>query len=196
MEIMSYVKLVEVLNWFGDNVDSDIQSVEILSGTHVEINGQEYMALTEDEAKEEFIRHQEDLLDEMGLGAFSEWARNHILENFVDKEWFDEALRESCEGYAEDIKHEENRLQEEMEERGCDTEEEFVESLCEDYRDGLEWYVEHFGYDQLKEVCEKNGLLDTDEIIDWIEETDGRGCLASYDGIENESGDIYIYRVN
>ena len=66
---MSYVKLVEMLNWYGDNVNSTISSVEILSDTHVEIDGKEYMVLNEDEAKEEFKRYQEDLLDDMERGT-------------------------------------------------------------------------------------------------------------------------------
>lgn len=193
---MSYVKLVEMLNWYGDNVDSAIDSVEILSDTHVEIDGKEYMVLNEDEAKEEFKRYQEDLIDDIGLGGFNEWARNYIMENFVDTDWFDEAFKESNEGYISDIKCEAGRLEEEMEERGCDTEEELLESLNNDYADGLDWFIEQFGYDQLRETCEKYDLLDIDEVIDWIEETDGRGCLAQYDGVENEWCDYYIYRVN
>ena len=193
---MSYVKLVEMLNWYGDNVDSEIGSVEILSGTHVEIDGKEYMVLNEDEAKEEFKRYQEDLLDDMGLDSFSDWAKNHILRNFVDMDWFDEAMAESNQGYIDDIRFEENRLEEEMKERNCKEEYEFLESLNDDYTDGLEWMIENFGMDEV-EACVKNyNLLDYDEIIDWIEETDGRGCLAQYDGVENEWCDYYIYRVN
>lgn len=193
---MSYVKLVEMLNWYGDNVNSDISSVGILSDTHVEIDGKEYMVLNEDEAKEEFKRYQEDLLDDMGLDSFSEWAKNHILENFVDKEWFNGAMSDSNQGYIDDIRFEENRLEEEMKERNCKEEYEFLESLNDDYEDGLEWMIENFGMDEV-EACVKNyNLLDYDEIIDWIEETDGRGCLAQYDGVENEWCDYYIYRVN
>ena len=193
---MCYVKLVEMLNWYGDNVDSNISSVEILSDTHVEIDGQEYMILNEDEAKEEFKRYQEDLLDDMGLDLFSEWAKNHILENFVDTDWFDEVLDESNRGYIDDIRFEGNRLEEEMKERNCKEEYEFLESLNDDYENGLQWMIENFGMEEV-EACVKNyNLLDYDEIIDWIAETDGRGCLAGYDGVEHEWCDFYIYRVN
>ena len=33
-------------------------------------------------------------------------------------------------------------------------------------------------------------------VIDYIKEEDGRGILASYDGVENEEGEYYIYRTN
>ena len=193
---MSYVKLVEMLNWYGDNVDSNIDTVEILSDTHVEIDGKEYMVLNEDEAKEEFKRYQEDLLDDMGLDSFSEWAKNHILENFLYMNELNNMMSEHNEGYIEDIKYEEGRLQEEMKERGCDTEEEFLESLNSDYKNGYEYFRENFGMDILMAMVRENNLLDYDEIIDWIADTDGRGCLAGYDGVENEWCDYYIYRVN
>ena len=193
---MSYVKLVEMLNWYGDNVDSNIDTVEILSDTHVEIDGKEYMVLNEDEAKEEFKRYQEDLLDDMGLDSFSEWAKNHILENFLYMNELNNMMSEHNEGYIEDIKYEEGRLQEEMKERGCDTEEEFLESLNSDYENGYEYFRENFGMDILMAMVRENNLLDYDEIIDWIADIDGRGCLAGYDGVENEWCDYYIYRVN
>lgn len=193
---MCYVKLVEFLNWYGENVDDSIDSVEILSGSHVEIDGKEYMVLNADDAKEEFARYQEELLDDMGLDSFSEWGKKHVLENFLDKEWFDLAMTESNQGYIDDIRFEENRLEEEMKERNCKEEYEFLESLNNDYSSGIDWAIENFGYEQVADWATAHNLLDYDEIIDWIEETDGRGCLAQYDGIEHEYCDYYIYRVN
>ena len=192
---MSYVILVEMLNWYGDYVDSDISSVEILSNTHVEIDGKEYMVLNEDEAKEEFKRYQEDLLDDMGLDSFSEWAKNHIIENFLYMDELDDMMNEHNEGYIEDLKCE-GELEEAMDGRGCETEEEFLESLNSDYANGYEYFKEQFGMDNLMAIIKENNLLDYEEIIDWIEETDGRGCLAQYDGAEHEWCDYYIYRVN
>ena len=193
---MNGYKLIEMLNWYTDNVNDFIEGMEILSDTHVIINNEEYKVLTSDEADEDFKCYQEDLLDELGLDSFSEWAKNHIIENFVDKEWFNGVMSDSNQGYIDDIRFEENRLEEEMKERNCKEEYEFLESLNDDYEDGLQWMIENFGMDEV-EACVKNyNLLDYDEIIDWIEETDGRGCLATYDGVEHEWCDYYIYRVN
>ena len=48
-------------------------------------------------------------------------------------------------------------------------------------------------------VTEDN-LINWDDVIDWAERDGGRGCLASYDGKENEveiDGDVMcIYRTN
>ena len=193
---MNGYKLIEMLNWYTDNVNDFIEGMEILSDTHVIINNEEYKVLTSDEADEDFKCYQEDLLDDMGLDSFSEWAKNHVLENFVDKEWFDRVMSESNQGYIDDIRFEENRLEEEMKERNCKEEYEFLESLNDDYEDGLQWMIENFGMDEVEACVTNYNLLDYDEIIDWIEETDGRGCLAQYDGVENEWCDYYIYRVN
>lgn len=48
----------------------------------------------------------------------------------------------------------------------------------------------------LTEAIMNNNLLDMDAVIDYIEEEDGRGNLANYDGVENEEGEYYIYRID
>lgn len=78
-------------------------------------------------------------------------------------EWFDLALRESYEFYIDDIRHEspsiaysdeyESRLEEEMAEANCETEEDFLDYLCEGYDDAMEWYIDNFGAEEFGMAC-------------------------------------------
>ena len=165
---------------------------------------EEYMVLTDDEAEEEFYNYESDLIEECGLDAFTDWARDYIIENCLDVDWFEDYFREDYESYANDIETESassdeyaNRLEEEMAEAECTDIEEFINYLVDSIRDDfVEEFKFNFGEKMLTEVIMNNNLLDMDAVIDYIKETDGRGILASYDGIENEEGEYYIYRTN
>lgn len=167
-------------------------------------DGEEYMVLTEDEAEEEFYNYESDLIEECGLDAFTEWARDYIIENCLDVDWFEDFYREGYENYVNDIETEsassdeyENRLEEEMEEAECTGVDEFIDYLVDSISDDFVGQFKFdFGEEMLTEVIMNNNLLDMDAVIDYIKETDGRDILASYDGIENEEGEYYIYRMN
>ena len=165
---------------------------------------EEYMVLTDEEADEVFYDYEAELIDELGLDAFSDWAKDYIIENCVDTEWFENFYYEDYELYANDIETEsassdeyENRLEEEMAEAECTTIEEFVEYMVDRIRDDLVGQFEFdFGKDTLRDVISRYNLLDMDAVIDYIKEQDGRGIMAGYEGIENEVGEYFIYRIN
>ena len=167
-------------------------------------DGEEYMVLTDDEAEEEFYNYESDLIEECGIDAFTDWARDYIIENCLDVDWFEDYFREDYERYANDIETESassdeyaNRLEEEMAEAECTDVEEFIDYLVDSIRDDfVEEFKFNFGEEMLAEVIMNNNLLDMDAVIDYIKETDGRGIIASYDGIENEEGEYYIYRID
>ena len=167
-------------------------------------DGEEYMVLTDDEAEKTFYDYESDLIEEYGLDAFTDWARDYIIENCLDVDWFENFYYEDYESYANDIETEsassdeyENRLEEEMAEAECTTIEEFVEYMVDRIRDDLVGQFEFdFGKDQLADVVSRYNLLDIDAVIDYIKEQDGREVLASYDGRENEVGEYFIYRLN
>ena len=167
-------------------------------------NGERYMVLTDDEANETFYDYESDLIEEYGLDGFSNWVKDYVIENCLDVDWFEDFYREDYEGYVNDIETESassdeyaNRLEEEMAEAECTDVEEFIDYLVDSISDD---FVGHFNFDfgekMLTEVIMNNNLLDMDAVIDYIKEIDGRGILASYDGIENEEGEYYIYRTN
>lgn len=163
----------------------------------------EYLVLTDDEADREFYEYEENNIKDLGLDLFTDWAKDYIIENCIDTDWFDMCMREDYESYCSDIETEksrfskyENRLQEEMEHANCKTKEDYVEYLCDGYNNSVEWFKESFGNEELKNVINNNNLLDTDKVVEYIKEEDGRGILAGWDGIENEEGEYFIYRLN
>ena len=168
------------------------------------LDGEEYLVVTDEEADDEFYNYEAELIDELGLDAFTDWAKDYIVENCVDAEWFENFYYEDYESYANDIESEsassdeyENRLEEEMAEAECTTIEEFVEYMVDRISDDLVGQFEFdFGKDTLRDVISRYNLLDMDAIVDYIKEQDGREVLASYDGIENEEGEYFIYRLN
>ena len=185
-----------------------IEESEILKGYRDNIfetsDGEEYLVVTDEEADDEFYQYEENLIDELGLGAFSDWAKDYIIENCVDTEWFENFYYEDYESYANDIETEsassdeyENRLEEEMAEAECTTIEEFVEYMVDGIRDDLVGQFEFdFGKDTLRDVISRYNLLDIDAVINYIKEEDGRGIMAGYDGVENEEGEYFIYRID
>ena len=167
-------------------------------------DGEEYMVLTDDEAEEEFYNYESDLIEELGLDAFTDWSRDYIIENCLDVDWFEDYFREDYESYANDIETESassdeyaNRLEEEMAEAECADVEEFIDYLVDSISDDFVGNFKFdFGEEMLTEVIMNNNLLDMDAVVDYIKEQDGRGILAGYDGIENEEGEYFIYRIN
>lgn len=74
----------------------------------------------------------------------------------VITKWFEDAMRESYEFYVADIRYEsasnsdyESRLEEEMAEADCETEEDYIDYLCNDWDDAMEWYEMNFGVEDL-----------------------------------------------
>lgn len=79
----------------------------------------------------------------------------------------------------------------------CTDVDEFIDYLVDSVRDNfVKEFKFGFGEEMLTEVIMNNNLLDMDAVIDYIKETDGRGILANYDGVENEEGEYYIYRID
>lgn len=179
---MERLKLIELLNWYGKNVDTDITAVEVENEADytVRINNEElYMILTEEEAMERFTERQRALMEEDGLSLFSEWTKKEILENYIDMDSLNEIIEEEDEDYF-------------------------------GYNSGYEYLANEFGLDYLSELVENHNLLLIDEIIEFVESMDGRGAtLATYDGEEHELNSydllncsefvdpyLYIYRID
>lgn len=165
----------------------------------VRIDNGEYLVLDEEEREEQFQDFQEELIDELGLDAFSKYAQDYILNNFVDKDFFNESQEEYWRSYLIDIENEsseeyENRLIEEITENGFSEDSEYLNYLCE--QDSIEWFIDTFGEGVFKSEVVRHNLIDYDEVIDWVAYEDGYSCLATYDGIEIELDNYFAYRVN
>lgn len=183
-------------------------------------DGRAYFVYTESEADAKAKEEIMSLIDDLGIEAFTPDFRQDIIDNqMVDVEWFDDAMRESYEAYADDIKDEEgehgNRLFDEMIEEGIISEtditedgklvdgidfdekkEEFVEKLCDGWDNSIEWYITNFGESDFSKTCKEHDLFDYDAIADMAIRWDGRGHFISYyDGDEIYlDNDIFAYK--
>lgn len=165
------------------------------------VDGEEYaIASSEAEADEAAKKEVIELIDELGVEALN-WDNMGGLENFVDMDWAEDAVRESMEFYAEDIGDEEasddtyeNRLAEEMAKAGVDSKEEFVDYLVENAGNPAEYLKDNFGEDFL--IAHIGARRAAEKAL----EIDGRGhILSRYDGKENthefDGVTYYIYRI-
>ena len=191
---MDNKKIVALLR--SEEVCSNIGSIEILNDTDIDVDGEVWSVLDDSEADEAFVSYQKDSLEDFGLTQFSSLAKDYIMENCIDVDWFEDCMRQSYEIYVEELKQE-NRLEDEMNEVEVEDEEEFIEHLCGQWHDGIEWYMEQYGTEECEMAIENNNLYDTDKVIEYVKEHDGRGCLALYDGQEIELQDGYFaYRID
>jgi hypothetical protein len=172
------------------------------NGTIYEINGEEYMVCDSyDDAIQEAEENVKNILDDTGIEGIHFENLGSDISDYADEDWFDDALREMEESYVEDISNEGNRLQEEMENAGVNTPEEYVDYLIEQAGDPVQYYIDNFGEKQFMDVCKENNLFDFDELASDIVSVDGpANTLASYDGGEEEENyngnTYYIYRMN
>lgn len=133
----------------------------------VKSSGEEYLVVDEDEAYELAKQDIESLVDDIGLDSFTLSFREWIYNNAVDRDWFEDALRESQEYYVNDIEEETygqdkfaNRLIEELYENGFLTDADF--SLDENGELDYMTLMPEVDLDQLKE-----------EYVDYLVENAG-----------------------
>lgn len=131
------------------------------------------------------------------------------LEEKIAKEE-DNPYKEKLEDDLSDLEDEKNRLTAELDETQLELEDwdenyeknkdnlidKAVQTKMADWDNSLEWYLDEFGKGTIGYLI-NNGLaeIDMDGLVDYIIDTDGRGCeLAGWDGVENEQDDFYIYK--
>lgn len=142
----------------------------------------------------------EGLIDDAGITESLNWDNMGGIEKYLSNpDYFEEALRESYENYVQDIANEEGRLQEEMNEAGVTTPEEYVDYLMNQIDDYTEEFIFQFGKESLTAALKEGYVsLDMDAVTEAVIDTDGAGhILSSYDGKEIELADgSTAYRVN
>ena len=195
---MEQIKINALLNYLGETTETtEVETLKHDDNKTVFIDGAEYLVLTDEEADQEYHEYQMNLIDDMGLDSFSDWAKDEILNHHTTSDYqnlFNEIQRESMACYIDDLRHM-DELEEEMKNAGCDNEDEFLEYLC-DQEDGVEYFKFNFGNDEYNRIINENNLIDWDSVIQWTKNIDGRGVMASYDGVEMElENDLYGYRI-
>lgn len=210
-------------------LDIDVEDISNVGGQEFETPDGSYLVCDEDEARELAENYISETIDDMGLEAFSENFQEWIISNALDTEWFDEAMRESYESYVDDIESEsdstyDNRLIQEMYDADILTDDDFVadgddidytqlkedvdidskksdfvDYLCGQQGDPVEWYRDNFGEKELTDTIKSyDNILDRDAIVDECITWDGVShFIATYDGDEIELGNnLYAYRTN
>lgn len=196
-------RVKKLLNYLGLDQNAEVKMTEYENICIVD--NKEYEILTGEEANMAHQAYIESFLDDCGIGGFAKFAQDYILKNCVNTEWFDDAMQESYESYVFDIGQEmsnstdfETRLEEEMAEADCEDEDSYVEYLCSQYDNGMEWYKENFGESEFSEAVKNYCSVDIAKVSKYCIRYDGRAhSLATYDGHELELGDnYYAYRLN
>lgn len=186
---MEKSKVVAILNHLLKDGE-DVDDINVVDENTIEIDGDKYKVFTEEEATAEYVRFEKDLYDDLGLNFVGEEGQSYMLENFADTEWFDDNMKEDYEGFVEDMDDDEK--EKEMERHDVKTDEDLVEALCNQWSDGRQWYKDSFGKDAFNNAVKENDLLNLDEAIEWLMETDGRGILSSQNGEEINLGDDLV----
>lgn len=197
---MEKIKINALLDYLGETMETaEVETLKHDDNKTVFIDGAEYLVLTDEEADQEYHEYQMNLIDDMGLDSFSDWAKDEILNHHTTSDYqvlFNEIQEESMTCYIDDLRHM-DELEEEMENAGCDNEDEFLEYLC-NQEDSVDYFKFNFGNDEYNRIIIENKLIDWDSVIEWTKDIDGRGhILAGYDGIEIElENNLYAYRIN
>jgi len=206
-----------------DYLDVGIEEIEDgYDENHFEVNGDEYMVLTEDESYDEYKNWEMSLIDDLGLEGFSENFQEHILENCINDSWFEEVAKEESQYYieemsdeelldyahdhdiAEDVENTDNLSEREIERIREDCEEVYEEEIL---NQGISEYFENIygrGWaKEMKDTLEKE--IDWDKVIEDLYDWDSRdvlwGSMASYDGnvieLDKINGEwLFAYRTN
>lgn len=206
-----------------DYLEVDVEEIEDgYDENHFEVNGDEYMVLTEDESYDEYKDWEMSLIDDLGLEAFSENFQEHILENCINDSWFEQVAEEESQFYieemddeellnyahdhdiAEDVEDTDNLSEREIERIREDCEEVYEEEIL---NQGISEYFENIygrGWaKEMKDTLEKE--IDWDKVIEDLYDWDSRdtlwGSMASYDGniieLDKVNGEwLFAYRTN
>ena len=205
-----------------DYLDVDIEEIEDgYDDNHFEVNGDEYMILTEDESYDEYKDWEMSLIDDLGLEAFSENFQEHILENCINEDFFNTVAEEEADFYISEMDDEElleyahdHKIAKDIDdvddenfdrtdiEEDCkdEYEEEILKQGMSDYFEsiyGRGWAKE------MKDTLEKE--IDWEQVLEDLYDWDDRytlwGSMAGYDGVVHEldkvNGEwLFAYRTN
>lgn len=175
-------ELAEVDGFFEDDMQRYLDLKEQKEDLRVELNDIKYdiKKLDEKIAKEEDNPYKEKLKED--LKALNE-EKNRISDRLEDV-WVEFDYDEFTKWIEPYEDNKDNLI------------DKAVQTKMADWYNSLEWYLDEFGKGTIGYLL-NNGLaeIDMDGLVDYIIDTDGRGCeLAGWDGVENEQDDFYIYK--
>lgn len=176
-----------------------------------------YNVLTDSESYDAAYQRINDIWDDLGLESFTPNAQKYDIKKLEEKiaKEEDNPYKEKLKEDLKDLTRERDRISERLEvvwvefdydeftkwiEPYEDNKDNLIDKAVQtkmaDWDNSLEWYLDEFGKGTIGYLL-NNGLaeIDMDGLVDYIIDTDGRGCeLAGWDGVENEQDDFYIYK--
>ena len=162
-------------------------------------NDEAYLVFTDDEADARFKEYMEGVLMDVGLCAFTDNAKSDIMDTCVHTDYLRSIIEDEIKLWCEDLK-EDNALEEILSDSNCETLEEYIENTVNEWENyECEYFINSYGEDGFNDMVRENidDILDINAICEYVKRVDGRGnCLASWDGIENELNNYYIYRID
>ncbi len=175
-------ELAEVDGFFEDDMQRYLDLKEQKEDLRVELNDIKYdiKKLEEKIAKEEDSPYKEKLEEDLKDLTREKDRISERLEDVWVEFDYDEFTK-WIESYEDDKDNLINKA---------------VQVKMADWDDSLDWYLDEFGKETMGYLL-NNGLAEVnmDELVDYIIDTDGRGSnLASWDGVEIEQDDFYIYK--
>ena len=138
------------------------------------------------------------------LEGVTDWAREYIINNFVDEDHFEDLLRDEVEYYVEDIKNEdsdddeqwESRFDQEMEEYEASDEEDLIDKVADSWSggDAIEYYKGNYGEEWFYNELSDGNNIDVDTVIAWLVDQDG-DSIEGYEVEATEIDDQWYYVV-
>ena len=138
------------------------------------------------------------------LEGVTDWAREYIINIFVDEDHFEDLLRDEVEYYVEDIKNEdsdddeqwESRFDQEMEEYEASDEEDLIDKVADSWSggDAIEYYKGNYGEEWFYNELSDGNNIDVDTVIAWLVDQDG-DSIEGYEVEATEIDDQWYYVV-
>jgi len=152
-----------------------------------------YLVLNEEEADEQSLESEKNILEDIGIEGLGENNLQYIYDNFVNTEWFDTNMEESNEIYAQDIRTESssndiyiNRLHEEMVEKSIMDEPEWPDE--NDFADEEE-------YELAKETYNSELENEVENNIDSFVETLNNDYDSGLEYFKSNFGNEELHRI-
>jgi hypothetical protein len=149
----------------------------------------DYYVVTEEEAEELAKEDIRNIYDDLGLESFTPDFRDWIIMNALDKDWFEDAIRESYESYVENIESEsssmgyDNRLIEEMHDHQVLSDEDF--EIDEDGEPNLRELKEGIDIDDKKEEFIDLLVENAGNAVDYCGDNFGRDWVTEMASTHN-----------
>lgn len=142
---------------------------------------EEYLVLTEDEAREYAEQDIRNIFDDLGLESFTPEFQEWIMNNALDSEPFEELLDEEIDYFTTQEPDEDSLA--------------YVQSF---ENDPIEYAKQLFGEKGFNNFVKERDALDMDAVVEECISQDGIAhFIASYDGNEIDLGNgLFAYRVN